>query len=47
MKENLAVIFGGKSSEHDVSIVSAMQAIQFVDTDFYNIIPVYIAKNGN
>lgn len=47
MKENLAVIFGGVSVEHDISIVSAMQAINYIDKSFYNVIPIYISKNGN
>lgn len=46
MKENLAVIFGGNCSEHDISIISALQAMQFVDKNYYNVIPIYIAKNG-
>lgn len=45
MKENLIVLFGGVSSEHDISIISALQAIKNVDTNFYNVIPVYLAKN--
>lgn len=46
MKENLAVIFGGVSVEHDVSIISALQAINYIDTNYYNIIPIYISKSG-
>ena len=46
MKENLAVIFGGVSCEHDISIISAIQAIKNIDTNFYNIIPIYITKSG-
>ncbi len=46
MKENLAVIFGGVSSEHDISIVSALQALTQVDKNFYNLIPIYIAQNS-
>lgn len=46
MKENLAVIFGGVSCEHDISIISAIQAIKNIDQNFYNIIPIYISKLG-
>ena len=46
MKENLIVIFGGASSEHDVSIISALQAINYIDVDYYNVIPVYIDQNN-
>lgn len=45
MKENLIVLFGGVSSEHDISIISALQAIKNIDSNFYNVIPVYLAKN--
>lgn len=45
MKENLIVLFGGVSVEHDISIISALQAINNIDKNFYNVIPVYLAKN--
>ena len=43
---NLAVFFGGKSTEHDVSIVTAMQMINFLDKSKYNIFAVYVDKNN-
>ena len=43
---NVAVLFGGDSVEHEVSIISAVQAINNFNTDKYNIIPVYLAKDG-
>ncbi len=46
MKTNLAVFFGCRSVEHEVSIISAIQAINSMDKEKYNIIPVYVAKNG-
>lgn len=45
MKLNVAVFFGGESVEHEVSIISAQQAIAALDQEKYNIIPVYIAKD--
>ena len=45
MKLNTAVFFGGESVEHEVSIISAHQAIAALDTERYNVIPVYVAKN--
>ena len=45
MKLNTAVFFGGESVEHEVSIISAHQAIAAMDPDRYNVIPVYVAKN--
>ena len=46
MKINLAVLFGGKSVEHEVSVISAVQAMNSMDKEKYNIIPVYMTK-GN
>jgi len=45
-KKTVAVFFGGRSPEHDVSAISAQQAMQAFDTSKYNIIPVYIAPDG-
>ena len=42
----VGVIFGGESVEHEVSIISAVQAMNKMDNDKYDIIPIYIAKNG-
>ncbi|MCD8187280.1 MAG: D-alanine--D-alanine ligase [Ruminococcus sp.] len=46
MKINLAVLFGGKSVEHEVSVISAVQAMSSLNKEKYNIIPIYITK-GN
>ena len=46
MKLNVAVLFGGRSVEQEISIISAQQAIAAADKEKYNIIPVYIAKTG-
>ncbi len=46
MKTNVAVFFGGRSVEHEISVISALQAINAFDSDKYNIIPVYISKKG-
>ncbi|MBE5825881.1 MAG: D-alanine--D-alanine ligase [Butyrivibrio sp.] len=45
MKLKVAVLFGGKSTEHEISIISAIQAIGYINTDKYEVIPVYISKN--
>ena len=47
MKLKLAVLFGGKSTEHEISIISAIQAIGHINRDRYDIIPVYITKNND
>jgi D-alanine-D-alanine ligase len=46
MKIKLAVIFGGKSTEHEISIISALQAMQNLDTEKYEILPLYLTKNN-
>ena len=43
---NVAVFFGGDSVEHEVSIISAVQAMTHIDKEKYNTIPVYLAKDG-
>lgn len=45
MKIKLGVIFGGDSVEHEVSVITALQAIENIDADKYDIIPIYIAKD--
>lgn len=46
-KIKLAVIFGGMSTEHDVSIVSGTSIIRNLDRQKYDIYPLYIDKQGN
>ncbi len=46
MKIKLCVLFGGRSVEHEVSIITAIQAINKIDKAKYEIIPVYIDKSG-
>ncbi len=45
MKIKLGVIFGGPSVEHEISIISAVQAMQNINQDKYEIIPIYITKD--
>ncbi len=46
MKIRLGVIFGGRSVEHEVSIITAIQAINKIDLLKYEVVPIYIAKDG-
>ena len=46
MKINLAVLFGGRSVEHEVSVISAVQAMASINKEKYNIIPVYMTKKS-
>ena len=41
----LGVIFGGETVEHEVSIISALQAISNIDKNKYDVIPIYISKD--
>ena len=45
MKIKVGVIFGGETVEHEVSVITAVQAMNSMDLDKYEIIPIYIAKN--
>ena len=45
MKIKIGVIFGGETVEHEVSIISALQAIQNLNTEKYDVVPIYIAKD--
>ncbi|MBR3161808.1 MAG: D-alanine--D-alanine ligase [Bacilli bacterium] len=45
MKLNVGVIFGGKSLEHEASVITAIQAMDNIDTEKYEIIPIYITKD--
>ncbi|MGD8373280.1 MAG: D-alanine--D-alanine ligase family protein [Candidatus Woesebacteria bacterium] len=45
-KINVAVLFGGKSAEHEVSIMSAKNIIDAIDKDKFNLLLIGIAKNG-
>ncbi len=47
MKLKVAVLFGGKSTEHEISIISAIQAIGHINKEKYDVIPVYITKNND
>ena len=45
MNIKLGVIFGGVSVEHEVSVISAVQAMQAIDKEKYDVIPIYITKD--
>jgi len=45
MKLKIGVIFGGKSLEHELSIITALQAMDNIDTDKYEVIPIYVTKD--
>jgi D-alanine-D-alanine ligase len=45
-KIKVAVLFGGRSGEHEVSLVSATSVIENLDKDKYEVIPIGITKQG-
>ena len=46
MKLKLAVLFGGKSVEHEISVITALQAAAALDREKYDVLPVYITKDN-
>ena len=46
MKKNALFLFGGESSEHEISCISAYNVLAAVDTDLYNIYIIGITKGG-
>lgn len=46
MKKQLGVIFGSRSCEREVSIISAVQMMRHADSEKYEIIPIYIDEHG-
>jgi len=45
--KNLGVIFGGISTEHDVSVISGLNVVKNLDKHKYNVKQIYIDKTGN
>ena len=46
MKIQLGVMFGGNSTEHEISIISAVQAMLSLDREKYDVTPIYITKDS-
>lgn len=45
MKEKIAILFGGESVEHDISVITAIQTMKFLPNE-YSYLPIYIDKEG-
>lgn len=45
-KTTVGVVFGGRSVEHDVSIVTAQQIMNAFDAERYEVVPIYIDRSG-
>lgn len=46
-KMNIGVMFGGRSVEHEVSIITGLQVIENIDKSKYEAIPIYVSKEGD
>ncbi len=46
MKTTVGVFFGGRSTEHEISVISANQAMAAINKEKYDVVPVYITKQG-
>ena len=46
-KKTIAVLFGGQSSEHEVSCMSAVNIISQIDREKYDVLLVGITKEGH
>ena len=46
MKIKLGVFFGGNSVEHEISIITMIQAMEGINEEKYEIVPIYISKSG-
>jgi len=46
VKTKVAILFGGKSVEHEVSVISGLQAVLNMDAEKYDVVPVYMTKRN-
>ena len=44
--ETVAVLFGGRSAEHEVSVITGHQIMDALETAGYGLLPIYITKEG-
>src|SRR5262245_58622379 len=45
-KETVAVLFGGRSAEHEVSVITGHQVMDALEAAGYSLLPIYISKEG-
>lgn len=46
MKKRVGVVFGSRSVEHEVSIITGVQAMNSMDSELFEVVPLYISKEG-
>jgi D-alanine-D-alanine ligase len=44
--KKIGVFFGGRSAEHEVSVITGMQIIENIDKTKYEVVPIYVSKEG-
>ncbi len=44
--QKIGVIFGGRSVEHEVSVITGMQVMENINKNKYEVVPIYISKEG-
>ena len=47
VKQNIGILYGGKSVEHEISILTALQVYKAIDKTKYNVELFYLTKNNN
>ena len=45
-KIRVGILFGGRSGEHEVSLLSAASVLDAIDKDKYEVVPIGITKDG-
>lgn len=45
-KEKVLVVFGGKSAEHDISIITGLQVLKNINREKYDVFPLYVSRDG-
>ena len=45
-RQRLGVVFGGRSAEHEVSVVSAMNVLEAADTARFDVVPFAVTRDG-
>lgn len=45
--QKIMVIFGGKSVEHEISVITGVMAVNAIDKTVYDVIPIYYSKTGS
>ena len=45
--KNIAILLGGVSTEHEVSVITGLQVVENIDTNLYNPVPIFISQNGD